>query len=124
MLCCDAGVAGYTWVATFHLWFGLSFRTTLLLANITAVAWLLIYKAVLPPPKLEAVSQLSTLSGRSSNALQDPQQPAMFSLDAPAADAAVVAVQAENLSNTQPSADSEIKVLCPACLVTGKSISP
>ena len=62
---CMAGVAGYTWVAVLHLWWGFSFRTTLMLANITSVAWLFIYHAVLPPRKLEAVSQLHSLSSKS-----------------------------------------------------------
>ena len=64
---CVAGVAGYTWVAILHLWWGLSFRTTLMLANITSMAWLFIYHAVLPPRKSEAVSQLHTLTSRSSS---------------------------------------------------------
>ena len=68
-----AGVAGYTWVAVLHLWWGLSFKATLMLANITSVAWLLIYHAVLPPIRSEAVSQLHTLtSGRSSGMTHPP----------------------------------------------------
>ena len=64
---CAAGVAGYAWVAILHLWLGFSFKTTLMLANITSAAWLLIYYAVLPPPKPEAISQLHSLtSSRSS----------------------------------------------------------
>ena len=62
-----AGVAGYTWVAVLHLWWGFSFRTTLMLANITSVAWLFVYHAVLPSRKLEAASQLHTLTSRSSS---------------------------------------------------------
>lgn len=38
-----------------------------MLANITPVAWLFIYHAVLPPRKFEAVSQLHTLTSRSSS---------------------------------------------------------
>lgn len=70
-----AGVAGYTWVAVLHLWLGFSFRTTLMLANITSVAWLFIYHAVLPPRKLEAVSQLHTLTSRSSSVTSLPIDP-------------------------------------------------
>ena len=118
MQCRNAGVAGYTWVAVFHLWCGLSFRTTLLLANITSVAWLFIYNAVLPPPKLEAVSQLSTLSSRSNSMLQVPQQAVLHSSDAQAADAAVAAAQPESMMTVQPSNQSEVKVLRPACFVS------
>lgn len=72
MRLCVTGVAGYTWVAVLHLWWGFSFRTTLMLANITSVAWLFIYHAVLPPRKLEAVSQLHTLTSRSSSVTSLP----------------------------------------------------
>ena len=62
------GVAGYTWVAVLHLWWGFSFKATLMLANITSVGWLFIYYAVLPSQQLEAVSQLHTLTSRNSSA--------------------------------------------------------
>lgn len=44
-----------------------------MLANVTSVAWLFIYHAVLPPRKQEAVSQLHTLvSSRSSGTADLP----------------------------------------------------
>jgi battenin len=38
-----AGVFGYLWVAALRAWLGLSFRATLLLANVTAAMWLAAY---------------------------------------------------------------------------------
>ena len=83
---CLAGVAGYTWVAILHVWLGLTFKTTLVLANITSVAWLCIYHGVLPAPKAQAVSQLHTLSSRNSSASAEHSQtdvhgPALVSND-------------------------------------------
>lgn len=69
---CNAGVAGYTWVAVLHVWLGLSFKSTLLLANLTSVSWLCIYHGVLPTPKPQAVSQLHVLSSRGSSASSPP----------------------------------------------------
>ena len=44
-----AGVAGYTWVAIIHVLLGFSFKTTLNIANLTSVAWLLCYYFLLKP---------------------------------------------------------------------------
>ena len=83
---CLAGVAGYTWVAILHVWLGLTFKTTLLSANITSVAWLCIYHGVLPAPKAQAVSQLHTLHSRDSISAEHSQAdvhgPAEMSSDA------------------------------------------
>ena len=45
-----AGVAGYTWVAVIHVLLGFSFKTTLNIANLTSIAWLLCYYFLLKPP--------------------------------------------------------------------------
>ena len=45
-----AGVAGYTWVAIMHVLLGFSFKTTLNVANVTSIAWLLCYYFLLKPP--------------------------------------------------------------------------
>ena len=45
-----AGVAGYTWVAVMHVLLGFSFKTTLNIANLTSIAWLLCYYFLLKPP--------------------------------------------------------------------------
>ncbi|KAK2078042.1 hypothetical protein QBZ16_003910 [Prototheca wickerhamii] len=45
-----AGIAGYAWVAALHMWAGLSFRATLLLANSLAIGWLATYFLLLPRP--------------------------------------------------------------------------
>lgn len=44
-----AGVAGFTWVAVMHTLLGYSFRTTLTIANLTSIAWLLCYYLLLKP---------------------------------------------------------------------------
>lgn len=72
MYACCAGVAGYSYVAVLHVGLGLTFKTTLLLANTTSIAWLCIYYGVLPRPEAQAVSQLHTLSSRDSDALDGP----------------------------------------------------
>lgn len=46
-----AGVGGYTWVAMLHVWLGLSFRCTLLAANVTVGAWLATYFWLLERPE-------------------------------------------------------------------------
>ena len=74
-------------MATLHVWLGLTFKTTLLLANITSIAWLCIYHGVLPAPKAQAVSQLHTLNSRDSSASTEHSQtdvhgPAVVSRDA------------------------------------------
>ncbi|PSC75581.1 battenin [Micractinium conductrix] len=46
-----AGVFGYAWVALLHMLGGLSFRATLLLANVTTAAWLAVYHLLLDPPE-------------------------------------------------------------------------
>lgn len=38
-----AGIAGYAWMVIMHSWLGLSFKTTLLSANIMPIAWLRIF---------------------------------------------------------------------------------
>lgn len=91
-----AGVAGYTWVAVLHLWLGLTFRTTLLLANVTSVAWLFIYHKVLPPPNLEAVSQLHTLTSRGDSTSHLPLETAVPDADSDAADASLLGLEAES----------------------------
>jgi hypothetical protein len=45
----SAGVAGYAWVAILHNWLGLSFSSTLLLANLLVGLWLATYLCLLPP---------------------------------------------------------------------------
>ncbi|KAA6416471.1 MAG: golgi integral membrane protein [Trebouxia sp. A1-2] len=91
-----AGVAGYTWVAVLHLWLGFTFRTTLLLANVTSVAWLFIYHKVLPPPNLEAISQLHTLTSRSESTSDLPQGTTASAADRLAADASLLGLEAES----------------------------
>lgn len=72
-----AGVAGYTWVALLHVWLGLTFKTTLMLANIISISWLYVYHRVLPSPRAEAVSQLHAIgSGASADADHMPQHDA------------------------------------------------
>ena len=43
------GVAGYTWVGILHILLGFSFKTTLLIANTTALGWLAVYYILLQP---------------------------------------------------------------------------
>ena len=45
------GVFGYTWVVVLHILAKLSFKTTLLLANISSVAWLAVYFLMLESPE-------------------------------------------------------------------------
>lgn len=45
-----AGIFGYAWVFVLKFVFGLSFRTTLMAANLLAVAWLLTYFRLLSDP--------------------------------------------------------------------------
>lgn len=45
-----AGIFGYAWVALFHVYMGLSFRTTLLSALVLPVVWLLCYFKILEFP--------------------------------------------------------------------------
>ncbi|KAL4429218.1 hypothetical protein ABPG77_010197 [Micractinium sp. CCAP 211/92] len=52
-----AGVFGYAWVALLHLFAGLSFTSTLLLANATTAAWLAVYHLLLEKPE-QRVQQL------------------------------------------------------------------
>ena len=46
------GVAGYTWVGVLHILLGFSFKTTLLIANATALGWLAVYYILLQPQVL------------------------------------------------------------------------
>ena len=46
-----AGVFGYSWVGALHILGGLSFRNTLLLANISSLAWLGVYFYMLESPE-------------------------------------------------------------------------
>lgn len=103
-------MAGYTWVAVLHLWLGFSFRTTLLLANVTPVAWLFIYHAVLPPPSLEAVSQLQTLTSRGNSASEIPEHGLMSSLDTEVTDGAPLALEAGQEKSTPPQRHAEADV--------------
>ena len=105
----SAGVAGYTWVAGLHLWLGFSFRTTLLLANITPVAWLYIYHAVLPPPKLEAVSQLHKLTSRSTSASELPGPATDLNTDGAASLLGLVADEARGMQHRHT--DSSISLV-------------
>ena len=107
-----AGVAGYTWVAILHLWWGLSFRTTLMLANITSVAWLFIYHAVLPPRKSEAVSQLHTLSSRSSSVTSLPVDQAHAGDESEAAAEPSLDLP-DHQALSQSNADAEITMVQP-----------
>ena len=65
----SAGVFGYSWVVALHILASLSFQTTLLLANISSLAWLAVYFLVLQSP--EKVHDASRkLAKSSSNASQ------------------------------------------------------
>ncbi|KAL3159139.1 hypothetical protein ABBQ32_011133 [Trebouxia sp. C0010 RCD-2024] len=103
-----AGVAGYTWVAVLHLWWGASFRTTLMLANITSVAWLFIYHAVLPPRKQEAVSQLHTLVSSRSNGTADLPADQGVASDGMEAEADKSSGSQEHQPISRPDAGSEL----------------
>jgi len=67
-----AGVFGYSWVGALHILGGLSFRNTLLLANLSALAWLGVYFYMLESPekKEEAARMLDKQS--SNRFLQVP----------------------------------------------------
>lgn len=106
--CFMAGVAGYTWVAVLHLWWGASFRTTLMLANITSVAWLFIYHAVLPPRKQEAVSQLHTLVSSRSNGTADLPADQGVASDGMEAEADKSSGSQEHQPISRPDAGSEL----------------
>ncbi|TMW65779.1 hypothetical protein Poli38472_008421 [Pythium oligandrum] len=62
-----AGVGGYAWVAIFHLWLGLSFSTTLVLASIFPVLYVFIFTAVLDTTRLpvprRATNQYTAIPG-------------------------------------------------------------
>lgn len=80
----------------------------LLLANVTSVAWLFIYHKVLPPPNLEAVSQLHTLTSRGDSTSHLPLETAAHDADSGAADASVLGLEAESkggLGRRQTDAD-------------------
>ncbi len=47
-----AGVFGYAWVATLHVWARVSFRHTLLAANASSILWLIIYYSLLDQPQV------------------------------------------------------------------------
>ncbi|CAL8471388.1 g10930 [Coccomyxa elongata] len=77
-----AGVAGYTWVGVLHILLGFTFRTTLLIANATAVGWLVVYYMLLQPQtrakrRVEGVVSLEARS--SSEQLQALEQDVLSS---------------------------------------------
>lgn len=107
---CIAGVAGYTWVAILHLWLTFSFKTTLMLANITSVAWLVIYYTVLPPPKAEAASQLHSLTSSRSRSMAYPPHDQHVVGASIEADAQEVSESGEHSPRPRPGADADANV--------------
>ena len=72
------------------------------------MAWLFIYHKVLPPPNLEAVSQLHTLTSRNDSTSHLPQETAASAADTVAADASLLGLEAESqdgLGRRQKDAD-------------------
>ena len=66
-----SGVFGYSWVAALHTLGGVSLRVTLLLANVTCLAWLAIMHCLLPPPSSQSCNPcISENCGDSSQAVQ------------------------------------------------------
>ena len=63
------GVFGYSWVGILHVLLGLSFRRTLLLANLSSMAWLGVYYFMLDSPEQKSAASKS-LSRTTSDALQ------------------------------------------------------
>ena len=64
-----AGVFGYSWVGVLHVLMGLSFRRTLLLANLSSLAWLGVYYLLLESPEQKSAASKS-LSRTTSDGLQ------------------------------------------------------
>lgn len=63
LLC--AGVFGYSWVAILHVLIGLSFQHTLLLANLSVIAWIACYYLLLESPEAKqgALQTVSSSTG-------------------------------------------------------------
>ena len=68
-MCHIVGVFGYSWVVILHVLCGLSFKGTLLLANISSIAWLAVYFLMLESPEKKQLASralLKTTSGVST----------------------------------------------------------
>lgn len=68
-----AGVFGYSWVGLLHIVMGLSFKETLLLANMSSIAWLAVYHFLLQSPEKLAPSR--QLLRTSSESVQEDSTP-------------------------------------------------
>lgn len=79
-----AGVFGYGWVTVLHVWIGMSFCATILLAWSLVVAWLGVFFFLLPaPPPLSgtSVTSTNTKQGDASEdvTVESPLSPALAS---------------------------------------------
>jgi len=79
-----AGVFGYAWVTVLHVWIGMSFCATILLAWSLVIGWLGVFFFLLPaPPPLSESSVNSTNTKRGETAedvtVESPLSPALAS---------------------------------------------